>query len=42
MSELWDGIINFKNAKCFKRYKSVAWHATKWWDWCISDDEKKK
>ena len=21
---------------------SVAWHPTKWWDWCISKDEKKE
>ena len=20
---------------------SVAWHPTRWWDWCISEDEKK-
>ena len=20
----------------------VAWHPTKWWDCCISDDEKKE
>ena len=20
----------------------VAWHPTKWWDWCISKDEKKE
>ena len=19
---------------------SVAWHSTKWWDWCLSEDEK--
>ena len=20
----------------------VAWHPTRWWDWCISEDEKKE
>ena len=19
----------------------VAWHPTRWWDWCMSEDEKK-
>ena len=21
---------------------SVAWHQNRWWDWCVSEDEKKK
>ena len=21
---------------------SIAWHPTKWWDWCLSEDEKKE
>ena len=20
----------------------VAWHPNKWWDWCMSEDEKKE
>ena len=20
----------------------VAWYATRWWDWCIPEDEKKE
>ena len=20
----------------------VAWHPTRWWDWCLSEDEKKR
>ena len=20
----------------------VTWHLVKWWDWCISEDEKKE
>ena len=21
---------------------SVAWHPNGWWDWCVSEDEKKE
>ena len=21
---------------------SVAWHSNRWWDWCMSEDEKKE
>ena len=21
---------------------SVAWHSSRWWDWCVSEDEKKR
>ena len=21
---------------------AVAWHQTRWWNWCISEDEKKE
>ena len=21
---------------------SVAWHPNRWWDWCVSEDEKKE
>ena len=20
----------------------VAWHPSRWWDWCVSEDEKKE
>ena len=20
----------------------VAWHSTRWWDWCVLEDEKKE
>ena len=20
----------------------VAWHSTRWWDWCVPEDEKKE
>ena len=22
--------------------RPVAWHPSKWWDWCMSEDEKKE
>ena len=25
-----------------KELMSVAWHPTRWWDWCISEDQKKE
>ena len=21
---------------------SIAWHPKRWWDWCLSEDEKKE
>ena len=21
---------------------SIAWHPKRWWDWCVSEDEKKE
>ena len=21
---------------------TAAWHPTRWWDWCLSEDEKKE
>ena len=24
-----------------KKLVSVAWHPTRWWDWCMSEDKKK-
>ena len=36
----------FKKCKAFKKYINkelmpVACHLTRWWDWCLSEDEKK-
>ena len=25
-----------------KELMPVAWHATRWWDWCMAEVEKKK
>ena len=25
-----------------KELKPAAWHATRWWDWCLAEDEKKR
>ena len=38
---------NLKQRKLFKKEISkelmpVAWHPTRWWDWCIPKDEKKE
>ena len=37
----------FKQSKAFKKdlrkeLMAVAWHQTRWWNWCISEDEKKE
>ena len=47
LSDFYFGISNLKNAKHLKKDISeelmlVAWYPNKWWDWCISEDEKKK
>ena len=35
----------FEKCKALKNYISkeliaVAWHPKRWWDWCLSEDEK--
>ena len=40
-------MMNKHNAKHLNMYiskelVSVAWHSTRWWDWCIPEDEKKE
>ena len=37
----------YKQRKGFKKEISkelmiVAWHAIRWWDWCMTEDEKKE
>ena len=37
----------YKQLKACKKEKSKelmpkAWHPTRWWEWCMSEDEKKK
>ena len=46
LSDFWLGILNFKNAKHLKEIGEelmpIGWHPKKWWDWCVSEDEKKR
>ena len=47
MSDIWQGILNLKKRKAFKKELNeelmpVGWHPEKWWDWCMSENEKKK
>ena len=44
--DLWL-VSNVSNARHVKKERSkelmlVAWHPTRWWDWCMSEDEKEK
>ena len=32
--------INHVKKTC-KELKTVAWHSTRWWKWCLPEDEKK-
>ena len=39
--------IKFEKRKELKKELSeelmpVAWHPNRWWDWCVSEDEKKE
>ena len=38
ISDYWLGVVNLKNAK---HLKLAAWRPKRWWDWCMSEDEKK-
>ena len=51
--KLWhdDEIIEWHNgyqkrkaqkAKIEEELMHIAWHPLKWWDWCMSEDEKKQ
>ena len=31
-----------QNAKIKEELMSIAWHPSRWWDWCMSEDEKKE
>ena len=46
MSDFWLDITKFEKCKAFKKDLSKelvpgVWHPTTWWDWCMSEDEKK-
>ena len=44
MADFRLGIVNLKNAKHLKyiseQLMSIAWHPKKWWNFCMSGDEK--
>ena len=45
--DFWLGILNFKKCKELKKELSeelmpLAWHPDTWWDWWMSEDEKKE
>ena len=46
MLDLWVRIINVSNTKHLKKIdqelRPVAWHPTRVWDWCMSENEKKE
>ena len=31
-----------QRAKIRKELMPIAWHPSRWWDWCIPEDEKKR
>ena len=46
MSDFWPGTINLNNVKHLKKkqainFITIAWHSTIWWDWCMSEGEKR-
>ena len=42
--ELYDGYKKRKaqKAKIKKELMPIAWHPSRWWDWCVPEDEKKE
>ena len=49
LSDFWLGILNLKNAKLSKKDEEVseelmprAWHPKRWWNFCMSEGEKKE
>ena len=47
LSELLLGIVNLKKWKALKKELNeelmpVAWHPNRWWNFCMSEDEKKE
>ena len=38
MMRLLSGMIVIKNSK--DELMPITWHSSRWWDWCISEDEK--
>ena len=46
LSNFWLGISNLKSKKHLKELNEelmpIAWHPNRWWDFCLSEDEKKE
>ena len=47
MSGFWQGILNLKKRKAFKKELNkelmpVGWHPNRWWDWRMSRNEKRE
>ena len=40
--EWYDGYKIRKKQKAKKQFMSIAWHPSRWWDWCVPEDEKKE
>ena len=46
LSNVWLGIVNLENMKHLKntneQLRPIAWHLKKWWDFSMSEDDKKE
>ena len=46
LSNVWLGIVNLENMKHLKNTNEqlmpIAWHLKKWWDFSMSEDDKKE
>ena len=45
--DISSGMMVIKNArpkkqKSKKELMPIAWHPSRWWDWCIPEDEKQE
>ena len=44
LDEWYEGYQKRKDqkTKIKEELMSIAWHPSRWWDWCMSEDEKKE
>ena len=46
LSDFWLVIVNLKNAKQLKKISEelmpIVWHPKRWWNFCLSDNERKE
>ena len=43
LPDFWLGTLNLKNAKHMnEELMLIVWHSNRWWDFCMSEDEKKR